>query len=97
MHVVNSTKKYILLLFMQYTANASDYFGNKLRGLELISRVRWNFTLKVDRTQWITLDLGGAPTTINAFYNGYLNLFCKSCLCPYTLRGNKILCSLFSR
>ena len=65
-----------IIAIVQYTPNASDYFGNQLRGQELIYRIRMNFTVKVDRTQWITVELGGAPTTINAFYNGFLNNFC---------------------
>ena len=62
----------------QYTANTNDYFGNQLRGMDVKLRIRLKWTINFDKTQWASIDQGGAPTTINAFFNPRLNQFCKS-------------------
>ena len=68
----------IELSFMQFTANSSDYFGNRLRATELALFERLNATHSFDKTVWPTNpDFSVFPTLINAFYTRHTNQMCK--------------------
>ena len=63
---------------MQFIANSSDYFGNRLRATELSLRLRLNATHGFDKTMWPTVpDFNGFPTLVNAFYTRHINQICK--------------------
>ena len=57
----------IILLFLQFYALSSDYFGNRLREYELNLRLVLNLTRGYDKTAW---PFFVQPTEANAFYTG---------------------------
>ena len=63
---------------MQFIANSSDYFGNRLRATELSLHLCLNATHGFDKTMWPTVpDFDVFPTQVNAFYTRQTNQICK--------------------
>ena len=63
---------------VQFTANPKDFYGNRLKAIELALCIHLNLTYGFDKAVWTTeLDFIAYPTLVNAAYNQQTNQICK--------------------